>query len=148
MEDERSKEGTMQDILITGGAALFGGILKRKLLGLGYKCVSFDLVHDEDRHDNLVSVRGDLRDKALVEEAFNKHRFSAVQHCAAMMAHGLNVDEKEVWDCNVEATRNVAEACERHNVQNLVYTSTNCLWASNLGHAFAEDQPPAPIEIY
>jgi nucleoside-diphosphate-sugar epimerase len=53
MEDEHSKEGTMQDILITGGAGFFGGILKRKLLGLGYRCVSFDLVHDEDRHDNL-----------------------------------------------------------------------------------------------
>jgi UDP-glucose 4-epimerase len=89
-----------------------------------------------------------LRDKALVEDVFAKHEISAVQHCAAMLAHGLTVDEKEVWDCNVEATRNVAEACKRHNVRSLVYTSTNCLWASNLGHAIAEDEPPAPIEAY
>jgi nucleoside-diphosphate-sugar epimerase len=33
-------------------------------------------------------------------------------------------------------------------VRNLVFTSTNCLWASNLGHAIAEDEPPAPVEIY
>jgi nucleoside-diphosphate-sugar epimerase len=138
----------MQEILITGGAGFFGGILKRKMLASGYRCVSYDLVRDEDRHDNLVSVQGDLRNKELVEEVFAKYRFSAVQHCAAMLAHGLKIDEKEVWDCNVEATRNVAEACKRHKVRSLVYTSTNCLWANNLGHAIAEDETPAPVEAY
>jgi nucleoside-diphosphate-sugar epimerase len=65
-----------------------------------------------------------------------------------MLAHGLRVDAREVWNCNVEATRNLAQACKRHNVKNLVFTSTNCLWASNLGHPIAEDEPPAPIEAY
>jgi nucleoside-diphosphate-sugar epimerase len=135
-------------VLITGGAGFFGGILKRRLLADGYRCVSFDLVHDVDRHENLVSIRGDLRDKALVEEAFDKYSFFAVQHCAAMLAHGLKIDEEEIWNCNVEATRTLAEACKRHSVRNLVYTSTNCLWASNPGHAIAEDEPPAPVEAY
>lgn len=139
---------SLQNILITGGAGFFGGVLKRKLLDAGHRCVSFDLVHDEDSHENLVSVQGDLRDKALVEETFAKSPFTAVHHCAAMLAHGLKIDEKEVWDCNVEATRNVAEACKRHGVRNLVFTSTNCLWASNLGHPIAEDEPPAPVETY
>ncbi|MGA7831867.1 MAG: NAD(P)-dependent oxidoreductase [Terracidiphilus sp.] len=138
----------MQTVLITGGAGFFGGVLKRKMLGEGYRCVSFDLVQDADRHENLVSIQGDLRDKALVEEVFSTYQFSAVQHCAAMLAHGLKIDEAEVWNCNVEATRNVAEACKRHQVRNLIFTSTNCLWASNLGHAIAEDEPPAPVEVY
>ena len=138
----------MQTILITGGAGFFGGVLKRRLLVAGYRCVSFDLIQDEDRHENLVSIRGDLRDKALVEQVFSENQFFAVQHCAAMLAHGLKIDEKEVWNSNVEATRNVAEACLRHQVRNLVFTSTNCLWASNLGHAISEDEPPAPVEIY
>ena len=138
----------MEEVLITGGAGFFGGILKRKMLASGYRCVSYDLVRDEDRHENLVSIQGDLRDAALVEEVFSEHRFSAVQHCAAMLAHGLKIDEREVWDSNVGATRSIAEACKRHQVRNLVYTSTNCLWASNLGHAIAEDEAPAPVETY
>lgn len=142
------KDTSMQTILITGGAGFFGGVLKRKMLSAGYRCVSFDLVRDEDRHENLVSIQGDLRDRALVEQVFSKYQFHAVQHCAAMLAHGLKIDEDEVWSCNVEATRCVAEACKRHLVRNLVFTSTNCLWASNLGHAVAEDEPPAPIEAY
>ena len=138
----------MQSILVTGGAGFFGGILKRRLLAEGYQCVSFDLVPDADRHENLVSVQGDLRDRKLVEETFARYRFTAVQHCAAMLAHGLRIDAKEVWDCNVEATRNVAEASKRHGVKTIVFTSTNCLWARNLGHPIAEGEEPAPVEPY
>jgi nucleoside-diphosphate-sugar epimerase len=29
-----------------------------------------------------------------------------------------------------------------------VFTSSNCLWASNLGRSVQEDDPPAPAEIY
>lgn len=138
----------MQTILVTGGAGFFGGVLKRKLLAEGYKCVSYDLVPDEDRHENLISIQGDLRDETLLESVFDKYQFSAVQHCAAKLAHGLKIDEQEVWSSNVDSTRAVAEAAKRHGVKNLVFTSTNCLWASNPGHAIAEDEPPAPVETY
>ncbi|MGP8250479.1 MAG: NAD-dependent epimerase/dehydratase family protein [Terracidiphilus sp.] len=138
----------METILVTGGAGFFGRILKLKLLASGYQCVSFDLVRDETQHENLVNITGDLRDQKLVEEVFAKYRFSAVQHCAAALAHGLKIDAKEIWECNVDASRNVAEASKRHSVRSLVFTSTNCLWASNPGHPIAEDEPPAPIEPY
>jgi nucleoside-diphosphate-sugar epimerase len=48
----------------------------------------------------------------------------------------------------VDGTRNVAEACRQFGVPRLVFTSTNCLWASNLGHPVREDETPAPIELY
>ena len=138
----------MQTILVTGASGFFGGILKRRLLAEGYSCVNIDLVPDVDRHPNLVSIQGDLRNAELVEKAFLEHNFSAVIHCAALLAHVLKIDHKELWDCNVEATRQVAEACRRHQVKHLVFTSTNCLWASNPGHAIAEDETPAPVETY
>jgi nucleoside-diphosphate-sugar epimerase len=138
----------METVLVTGGAGFFGRILKLKLLASGYRCVSFDLVRDDTQHENLVNITGDLRDQKLVEEVFAEYHFSAVQHCAAALAHGLRIDAKEIWECNVDATRNVAEACKRHLVRSLIFTSTNCLWASNPGHPIAEDEPPAPIEPY
>jgi UDP-glucose 4-epimerase len=137
----------MSDVLITGGSGFFGGVLKRRLLAEGFRCVNLDLVADPDRHENLESIQGDLRDKSLVERVFSTHTFAAVFHIAAMLAHG-SIDETLLWSSNVDGTRNIAEACRRFGVPALVFTSTNCLWASNLGHPVAEDEPPAPIEIY
>ena len=64
-----------------------------------------------------------------------------------MLAHG-SMDEKLLWSSNVDGTRNIAEACRSFGVPTLVFTSTNCLWGSNLGRPVAEDEPPQPIEIY
>jgi UDP-glucose 4-epimerase len=137
----------MSSVLITGGSGFFGGILKRRLLSEGFSCINLDLVPDSDRDSLLISIQGDLRNKDLLAEIFSKHQISAVMHCAAMLAHG-SVNEKDVWSSNVDGTRNIADACRASGVRKLVFTSTNCLWASNLGHPVREDEPPAPIEIY
>lgn len=138
----------MAKALITGGAGFFGGILKRALLDAGQQCVSIDLQPDSDCHPDLKSIQGDLRNKALVNEVFQEHNFSAVFHCAAILAHGAHVDEQFLWTSNVNGTRNVAEACRKFGVQKLIFTSTNCLWAENLHHPIAESEPPRPAEIY
>jgi len=137
----------MSSILITGGSGFFGGILKRRLLDEGRSCINLDLVPDTDTHPNLISIQGDLRDKDLLARLFRDHQISAVMHCAAMLAHG-SVDEKDLWTSNVDGTRNLADVCRTSGTSKLVFTSTNCLWASNLGHAIREDEPPAPIETY
>jgi len=137
----------MPQVLITGGSGFFGGILKRRLLAEGFSCVNLDLVPDSDTHPQLSSIQGDLRDKNLLASLFRDHQISGVMHCAALLAHG-SMDERDLWTSNVDGTRNLADACRASGVRKLVFTSTNCLWASNVGHAIREDEPPAPIEIY
>lgn len=137
----------MSYVLITGGSGFFGGVLKRRLLSEGFSCINLDLVPDPDRHAQLISIQGDLRDKSLLAEIFSKYQISAVMHTAALLAHG-SIDEKDVWSSNVNGTRNIADACRASGVRKLVFTSTNCLWASNLGHPVREDEPPAPVESY
>ncbi len=137
----------MQEVLITGGSGFFGGVLKRRLLAEGFRCTNIDLVPDADNHENLERVQGDLRDKELLATIFSAQKIAAVFHCAAMLAHGA-MDENLLWTSNVDGTRNIAEACRTFGVPTLIFTSTNCLWASNIGHAIAEDEKPEPIEIY
>ena len=60
----------MQDVLITGGSGFFGGVLKRRLLAEGFRCVNIDLVLDSDRHERLASIQGDLRDQSLLSKTF------------------------------------------------------------------------------
>jgi UDP-glucose 4-epimerase len=137
----------MPHVLVTGGSGFFGGVLKRRLLTEDFTCVNFDLLPDADHLPGLQSIEGDLRDKALLAKIFHEQRFDAVIHCAAMLAHG-KIERNVLWTSNVDGTANLANACRDHGIEKLVFISTNCLWASNLGHPVKEDETPNPIEIY
>ncbi len=137
----------MKNVLVTGGSGFFGGVLKRRLLAEGYACTNIDLVADPDAHPNLTSIQGDIRDKALLKQIFASGNFAAVQHCAAQLAHDA-VDDKLLWTSNVDGTGNLAEAATQFGVKKFVFISSNCLWASNLGHDVREDEPPNPVELY
>jgi len=140
----------MGHYLVTGSSGFFGSILKRRLLREGHTVVNIDLERDEDAGAaGLTSIQGDLRDRALLERVFAEHRFDAIFHVAAQLAHGMHLDEHLLWTSNVDATVLLAELAKQHGVKPFVFVSTNCLWASNLGHPVHEDNDvPAPIEIY
>lgn len=140
----------MAHYLVTGASGFFGSILKRRLLREGNTCVNVDLELDEDVGSaGLTSIQGDLRDRVLMERVFKEHRFDAIFHCAAQLAHGMKLDEHLLWTSNVDATVLLAELAKQYGVKQFVFVSTNCLWASNLGHPVHEENDvPAPIEIY
>lgn len=137
----------MAKYLVTGGSGFFGGILKNRLLADGHEVVNVDLVPDPVRHPALTSIEGDIRDEAAMKSLFAAHRFDAVFHIAAMLAHG-KMDRDLLWTSNVDGTGVLSRCARGAGVKKLVFTSTNCLWASSLGHPVREDDPPAPAEVY
>jgi UDP-glucose 4-epimerase len=137
----------VKTVLVTGGSGFFGGILKRRLLEANCEVVNIDLQPDDLRQPGLTSIQGDIRDAALMSRLYREHRFDAVFHCAAILAHAVK-DKNLLWTSNVDGTRIVAEGARRAGVPNLVFTSSNCLWGQGYDHALAEDERPAPIEIY
>jgi nucleoside-diphosphate-sugar epimerase len=137
----------MAKYLVTGGAGFFGGILKNRLLAAGHEVVVVDLVPDPVRHINLVSLQADIRDQARMKAVFAEHKFDAVFHIAAMLAHG-RMDRDLLWTSNVDGSGIIAGCAREAGVKKLVFTSSNCLWASNLGRPVKEDDPPEPAEIY
>lgn len=139
----------MSHVLVTGSSGFFGGILKRRLLREGHTVVNIDLEQDEDVLDGLVSIQGDLRNADLVKRTFAEHRFDAVYHIAAQLAHGMKMDKDLLWTSNVDATRLLAETARSAGVRPFIFISSNCLWAANLGHPVSEESDiPAPIELY
>jgi len=137
----------MTHVLLTGASGFFGGILKRRLLAEGYVCTNIDLVPDADSHPNLTSIQGDIRDTALLQKIFSGQTFAAVFHCAAQLAHDA-IDDNLLWTSNVDGTRNLAETAKQFGVKKFVFISSNCLWASDLGHDVTEEERPNPIELY
>jgi len=134
-------------VLVTGGAGFFGSLLVKRLLAEGEICVVVDLQPCEAKHERLTAIEGDIRDAALLDKLCAEHGFKTVYHCAAILAHAVR-DKTFLWQSNVDGTRNVAEAAARHGARSLVFLSSNCLWAENMGRPVREDDEPAPVEIY
>ena len=134
-------------VLITGGAGFFGSLLIQRLLSEGHTCVVIDLQDVEFRHERLIAIKGDIRDREGLARLFNKHRFKTVFHCAAILAHAVK-DKTFLWESNVDGTRNTAEAAVKYGAQSIVFISSNCLWAENMGRPVREDDTPKPVEIY
>ena len=144
----------MSHYLVTGASGFFGSILKRRLLREGHTVVNLDLEADPDlleqpfAYPGLTSVRGDLRNVETVAGLFSGHRFDAVFHCAAQLAHG-KLDEQLLWTSNIDGTRILAQAAADAGVRPFVFLSSNCLWAADLGHPVEEDRDqPNPVEVY
>jgi dihydroflavonol-4-reductase len=108
--------------LVTGASGFLGWHIARKLLAGGAQVRV--LVRSTSRLrelEGVETVTGDLRDAASLERAVAG--CSVVYHAAAdyrlWAAH-----PRELYDSNVEGTRNLLAAAQRAGVERLVYTST------------------------
>ena len=137
----------MASYLITGGAGFFGTILKKYLLSKGAKCISIDLERDDFKHENFIAYQGDINDNNLMNEIFTSNKIDAIFHCAALLAH-VKKDLKNLWHANVDGTQNVCDYAKKHNVNKIVFISSNCLWAKNFDSNVLESEEPNPVEIY
>lgn len=111
-------------VFLTGASGFLGGHLLRALLATGaeVRC----LVRDASPRRNLEGlevevVTGDLRDADSVRRAMVG--CGAVYHCAADYRLYAR-DPRELYDSNVEGTRNVLRAAAENGAEKVVYTSS------------------------
>ncbi|MCA1729807.1 MAG: NAD-dependent epimerase/dehydratase family protein, partial [Actinobacteria bacterium] len=92
-----------QKVLITGGAGFLGINLIRHLMAKGYALVSLDVEEfDYPEKYKIEAIKGDIRDKALLDRAMEDVDF--VVHTAAALP--LYAPE-DIYTTDVEGTRNV-----------------------------------------
>ena len=67
----------MKKIIIIGGGGYVGADLVPKLLKLGYSVTVYDLfiygIDVLDNHENLKLIKGDIRNKELLEKSIIEH---------------------------------------------------------------------------
>lgn len=108
-------------ILVTGGGGFVGGYVVDLLLERGYSVRSLGRSPQPALAAKGVDVRcGDLADEAAVSDAVEG--VDAVFHVAAKA--GVWGSWERYYQANVVGTKNVVEACQKHGVGRLVYTST------------------------
>lgn len=118
----KNAENDHVKILVTGGSGFLGRHLVSALEKAGYDdIVVFNRKPCEDlRSEHVSIVYGDLQDANAVEKAIAG--CEAVFHVAAKA--GVWGPYREYYQANVVGTQNIIQACLKHNVRYLVYTSS------------------------
>ena len=113
-----------EKVLITGGAGFLGINLIRHLMAHRYGISSLDVEEfDYPERDGIETIKGDIRDKALVDRAMEN--VDLVVHTAAALPL---YSPEDIYTTDVEGTRNVLEAARRHGVKRLVHVSSTAVY--------------------
>jgi len=116
-------------VLVTGGSGLVGRRAVAHLAAEGATVVSLD-VREPTAAERLDGVRyetGDVRQPGL-EKRLEAHAIDSVVHLAAVVTPGPKSSRELEYEIDVIGTRNVAEACVRAGVKQLVYTSSGAAY--------------------
>ena len=138
-------------ILVTGGAGYVGAHACKALAAAGYRPVVYDnLVHG---HAEAVQwgplERGELSDRARLDEVFARHEPGAVMHFAAYTAVGESVvDPGKYYRNNVAGSLSLIEATAAHGVDRFVFSSTAAAYGLPASVPITEDAPNSPINPY
>ncbi len=140
----------MHHALVTGGAGFIGSNLVDLLLNRGHTVTVLDNLSSGYR-DNLRSqarfVHGDVRDEKAVEEAMSG--VDVVFHLAASVGNKRSIDHPiEDSQINVLGTLIVLEACRRHAIQKLVFSSSAGIFGELKTLPIREDHPVEPGSPY
>lgn len=134
----------VEKILITGGAGFIGsnlcGFLMNK--GSGVVCLdNFDDFYSEEikrkNINGLVNsplfelIEGDIRDTRLLQTIFSNNQIKLVIHLAAK-AGVINsiANPKEYFDVNVNGSASLFEVMNKHNVRNLIFSSSSSVYGN------------------
>jgi len=122
--------------LITGGAGFLGINLVRHLRKNGHDVSSLDIVEFDypDVNDEIKIITGDIRDKETVDKAVEG--VDVLIHTAAALP--LYTPE-EIYSTDIEGTRNLLEASEKHKVDRFIHISSTAVYGIPDHHPLLED---------
>ena len=134
-------------ILITGGSGLLGQYLNIELSRQHQILTLYNSNFGNCKDFN--SAKLDITNKSSLQSVFYDFNPDLVIHTAAISNPILpnNISPKDVYKINVEATKNIAELCEKFNSK-LIYTSTDLVYAGYLGLMLKEDAKLIPASLY
>ncbi|MEX1997140.1 MAG: NAD-dependent epimerase/dehydratase family protein [Candidatus Andersenbacteria bacterium] len=144
----------MSHILITGGAGFIGSHTARALLRRGDQVTLLDDFNDrydprlkEARIKHMFTgvpapdlVRGDIRDRKLLEKYFSQQKFDQVIHLAAWASVQPSIENPYIYtEVNVDGTVNILEMCRQYGVKNLIFASSSSVYGGQKEVPFRED---------
>ena len=137
-------------LLVTGGAGFIGSHTSLLLLEEGYELIIYDSFHNSsdkvfkrfgkilqwdetDLSKRISVIKGDIRDKKLLDEVFSRHSSSSNSISSVLRCGTKSVSESvmkpiDYWDVNLFGTRNLIEVMAKYGCYNLVFVVANNIW--------------------
>ena len=137
--------------LVTGGAGYIGSHMVKYLLSKN---------HEVNVIDNLSSgnikfvkrsrfTKLDLLDLKKLDNYMSKFNFDAVFHFAALsIVNESEKKPKKYYKNNVVATKNLIETMIKHNINNLIFSSSASVYGKPTNKKISESHIMKPISIY
>ena len=137
-------------VLVIGGAGFIGShVVKELLASQVEKVIIFDnFTRGElsnlsdvlmDPRFEVFSDGGDIRDVDILDRAVSQ--VDAVIHLAAMWLLHAREYPRTAFEVNVQGTFNVLEACVKHNIKRLVYSSSASVYGDAVEVPMTESHP-------
>lgn len=162
---ERNLPLAGKTVLVTGAAGFIGANLAQRLLNMadGVRVIGLDSVNDyydvrlkEHRlaalnaREGFTFIRGDIADRALLEDVFVRYQPQVVVNLAAQAGVRYSIDHPEAYmQSNVIGFFNILECCRHHPVEHLVYASSSSVYGANSKVPYAvEDKADSPVSLY
>lgn len=131
----------MKNILVTGGMGFIGSHTTIQLIQNGYNPIIVDNLCNSkpevlNRIETISGVRPlfyqyDVRDEKHLNEIFDKHDIFAVIHFAGLKSVGESVQKPELYyDNNIGSTKVLLDAMKKHNVKNIVFSSSATVYGN------------------
>jgi len=139
------------NVLVTGGAGYIGSHTCAALKRAGFTPIAFDsLIYGLEENVKWGPlIKGDLKDKDLLDFAFQTYQPVAVIHFAALKSVPESVlDPLSYYETNISGTLNLLRAMQNHDVRVLVFSSTCSIYGSSTLPAIDENQPGKPENPY
>ena len=141
----------MNKVFITGGAGYVGAVMVPHLLEQGFEVTVLDLMiygeHVLEKHDNLNTVKGDIRDQDLLKKIIPSH--DAVIHLACISndpSFEMNPDLGK--SINLDAFRPLVEISKNLNVKRFFYASSSSVYGIKEEPNVHEEMELEPLTDY
>lgn len=139
-------------LLVVGGAGYIGSHFVKAALLEGHIVTVFDNLqtgHIDAIDPKASFVQGDLRDEPTLQAAFERSRPDAVVHFAAnsLVAESVK-DPLKYFDNNVSGTIALLKTMNKHQVKQLVFSSSAAVYGSHETMPITEDYATVPTNPY
>lgn len=142
---------TLEKVLVTGGAGYIGSHACKALRAAGFEPVTYDnlVTGWEDAVKFGPFEKGDLLDRARLDEVFAKHKPVAVMHFAALSQVGESMSiPAKYWRNNVMGSLTLIEAAVDAGCMNFVFSSTCATYGDQDNVVLDENSSQLPINAY